>query len=372
MVLDWFFADAPTASRFFRASPATGFASAAIATASLSMGCAKTPETMISASGSTSITFTDSNTTGTDSETSGASSETAADSADATSTESGLDDTSIPDFPPIESGCIAVDLLFVVDNSESMGMYQSALTAAFPDFIDSLWSTLPGGVDLHVGITSTDFAGGCTTPEATALCQSTASAADIIGHYNQPTNATGNGVPGSQGRLYFFDSRPYFEANTDDPPDALKTWFTGAATSAGESGCSFEMPVAAASWAASAINTGPTGTNAGFFRDEGSLLVVFFLTDEPDKSPEGLDTHKQRLLDIKQECGGESCIFMAGLIPPCILDVNQKLWQFMDGWGHPEPAPWADILQVNMYGQLVGQALADLLADKCAEIPPVD
>lgn len=353
----------------------TYLASGALMGAMAMTGCSKDPGSLTSGdltSGASATTVDDASSS-TDAtmegeESSGMSS--SAGSEEASSTDTSNDTTTIPDYPPINSGCIAVDMLFVVDNSASMGQYQDQLADAFPTFIDALWDVLPPDVDMHIGITTSDFAGGCDTPEATLNCQSTADVADIVGHYIKPTDSIGNGQRGSQGRLYAFDNQFYYAASTSDDPTDLKTWFQGAARSAGEEGCTYEMPVAAAGWAANPINTGATGNNNGFFRDEGSLLVVFFLTDEPDKSPE-YDTHVQALRNIKQGCGGDECIFMAGLIPPCTLDTNQKLWQFMNAWGDPDPAPWGDIYETQMYPELVGTLLAQLLGDKCEQIPPV-
>ena len=39
-------------------------------------------------------------------------------------------------------GCTFVDLLFVIDNSPSMGPYQAALATAFPGFVDAMVSNL--------------------------------------------------------------------------------------------------------------------------------------------------------------------------------------------------------------------------------------
>ena len=56
----------------------------------------------------------------------------------------------------------------------------------------------------------------------------------------------------------------------------------------------------------------------------------------------------------------------------CTLDINQNLWKFMNEWGGEDDAPWGDIVETNMYEQLVGDLLAATLADVCMEIPPVD
>ena len=282
--------------------------------------------------------------------------------------------TGIPDLPPVASGCVAVDLLFVIDNSESMGVYQEALADAFPSFIDALYDFLPPDVSLHVGVTTTDMAGGCSTPQVNAFCQGQELASVTTMYYSEPNSGVGNGVPGSQGRLFPFAGKTFFESNTSDDAGPLKTWFDGAATSAGENGCSFEMPIAAAGWAAAPINIGATGTNKDFFRNQGALLVVFFLTDEPDHTPIARAQMVDLLRGVKSNCGETSpdeCIFMAGLVPACISESpTQNLWKFMNDWGHDTDAPWADILQVDQYETLVGETLANTLADECEKIPP--
>jgi len=264
-------------------------------------------------------------------------------------------------------GCDSVDILFVIDNSASMATYQDALADAFPGFVDAIFSKLPSGVDLHVGLTTTDFfcnGDECACPDSTIGCQSAAEFETIKMHYTPPTDGS-NGINGSQGRLFTYDGLSYFETSTDADPTALKSWFTAAATAAGELGCSFEMPVAAASYLAHPANA---MTNEGFIRDEDAVLLLFFLTDEPDKSPEPMTLYRQTLLDAKSECGGEACIITAGLVPSCIGGINQKLWQMMTAFGEDEPI-WGDIKDTDAYTEVIGAALAATLEDTCAHLP---
>ncbi len=270
-------------------------------------------------------------------------------------------DVSAPDAP---IGCEIVDFLFVVDNSQSMQTYQEQLAAEFPNFIAAAFEALPPDVDVHVGITTTDFDFNCDAAEVTGNCQTTASFDEVSSHYITP-DVMNNGGNGSQGRLFEWSGQYWFEANTSDDPAALTQWFSGAAVAAGEQGCSFEMPVAAAGWATDPANA---ETNEGFIRDEGALLVVFFLTDEPDKSPEPESVHADQLLAAKQACGGEQCIFVSGLIPDCIEGANQKLWQFMTLFDEGDP-PWGDVALTTQYSQLFGGFLAGAVADACLSIP---
>lgn len=286
----------------------------------------------------------------------------------------------LPDLPgwpgpakldlPVEDnagfGCSALDMLFVLDNSASMQTHHEALAGAFPGFIAAIFSHLPHGTDVHIGLTTTDVACKgmeCLCTDATLGCQSAASAESILSVYAPPGDGA-NGVNGSQGRLMVTDGRPYFAIRTDEDPTELISWFTSATGSVGELGCSFEMPVAAAGFVADPANN---ATNAGFIRDEGAALVVFVLTDEPDKSPDGIDTYADRLRAVKQKCGGDTCISGAGIVPACVVSGKQSLGRFLDGFG--EPSVWGDIDNPAAYVEIVERALAGAVAGACAAVP---
>ncbi|MEM7153038.1 MAG: hypothetical protein AAF799_09350 [Myxococcota bacterium] len=283
------------------------------------------------------------------------------DSLDGTTDEEKLD---TPVAPP-GGGCEYIDFLFVVDNSASMQTYQLALTEEFPSFITAMYDALPPAIDVHVGLTTTDFDAGCDASESTQNCQTNASIEDVNAHYRRPDedNDMGNGT---QGRLFEWAGQRYFETSSDDDPAELSSWFADAAVAAGEEGCSFEMPVAAAGFATHPANA---DANEGFLRDESALLIVFFLTDEPDKSPESASmVYQQMVLDAKAGCGGADCVFVSGLVPECITENNQKLWQFMNLFDEEEPQ-WGDIENTAEYSTIFGDALAAAIAEACANIP---
>jgi hypothetical protein len=262
----------------------------------------------------------------------------------------------------VTPSCQFVDLLFVIDNSPSMGPYQEALALAFPSFVDAIYDELPSGIDIHVGLTTTSFfTGSCS--EAVSNCVSTASMQEINAHYIKPT--TGNtGTNGEQGRLYRHAGKHYFAANTSDPDRApLKQWFSDAAVAAGEDGCSFEMSSAAAGYAAHPANA---TTNAGFIRDDDAVLVIIFLTDEPDKSPEGAAAYHAMITNAKQQCGGDACVLAAGIINPCTVGVNNTVWQTLNSFG--EPAIYGDIDDTANYSKVVGDALAQVVQQTCDDI----
>ncbi|MDC0667182.1 hypothetical protein [Nannocystis radixulma] len=290
-------------------------------------------------------------------------------------TTAGPEKYDLPDGPdPEVPGCGAVDVLFVIDNSKSMAQYQSALAEAFPQFVDAMIANLPESVDLHVGVTTTDFY--CTgagqeccpdnCPVGNTQCQigTTPEEVEAIDKYYVPPTSGDNGANGSQGRLFVYEGLSYFATNTDDDPAPLKAWFTGAATAAGEQGSSLEMPVAAAAYATSTTNA---VANEGFLRDSDTILLVFFLTNDPDASVEVLSTYTAMVREAKADCGGDACILTAGLIKKCVPDENQKLWQFMKAFG--EPPIWGDIEDKAGYVDVVGDALAATIGDACIHIP---
>lgn len=269
------------------------------------------------------------------------------------------------------TGCVAVDLLFVIDNSPSMGPYQEALSAAFPLFVDEMVAALPVGTDLHVGITNTSFfVGNCS--ESTNNCKSTSSEQEIQSHYVPPTQMN-NGENGGQGRLFQWEGKGFFAADTADDPAALKAWFSAAATAAGETGCSFEMPAAAAGWAADPANA---ATNAGFLRDEGAVLMVFVLSDEPDKSAEPVSQWVDKLVAAKAGCGGLECILAAGLVSDFCYDnaADTTLKDFLESFSEPPIIGSIGSVFPNDpppdYSGVVGQALAQVIGQKCDEIEP--
>jgi hypothetical protein len=266
--------------------------------------------------------------------------------------------------------CGFLDLLFVIDNSASMHGPQADLAAAFPGFIDAVYANIPENTDLHVGIVNTAFFVGSTS-ESTSNCVSSESPQSIYdNYYDPPTEIPDNGENGGQGRLFEHSGLTYFSINTSDSSQPLKDWFSAAAVACGEAGSSFEMPAAAAGWAAHPANA---TANAGFFRDEDAVLLIFFITDEPDKSPNGDPAGGETVQDYhdwiaaqKTVCGGDQCILTAGLTGFCTKDQD-PLWLLMNSFGEP-PVAVGDIHDSASYVDVVGTALAEFLAETCAEI----
>ncbi|HET6582136.1 MAG TPA: hypothetical protein VFG69_01790, partial [Nannocystaceae bacterium] len=265
-------------------------------------------------------------------------------------------------------GCDAVDLLFVIDNSGSMQPYQDALAQTFPLFVDAIVANLPVGTDLHVGITNTSFG----SPQAGGIGSSGCSNAALndealASHYPPPSQP--NGQNGGQGRLFEWDGQTFFAANTADDPAPLSAWFTAAATAIGEQGSNWEMVAAGAGFVAHPDNA---AANAGFLRDEGAVLVVFVLTDEVDNSPESAAVYHDLLVAAKSGCGGDLCIVPAGLVPPCVqVTEDNVLFELLHSFDQdPVLGDIGTPESTEHYPDILGDALAQVIAQTCDEIRP--
>jgi len=273
----------------------------------------------------------------------------------------------------LTDGCTGVDILFVIDNSSSMCFYQQALAQAFPFFADAIYGALPSGTDLHVAVTTSAFCTGGSHGEQNCVASEPQSTIDTVFVSPSEGMVAGNGY---QGRLLDFNGKKFYTANTGDAASkaALKQWFGGAATSVGCQGCAFDFTVGGAAYAADPINA---ATNAGFFRDEGTVLLLFFLTDEADHSPEGLSLYHDKLTAVKSKCGGDACIITGGLLSNWCNGpmATTNVWKFLNMFG--EPPVWGDItggkfpggmVDPQVYVKVIADALAPIVQQTCGEI----
>jgi len=158
-----------------------------------------------------------------------------------------------------------LDLLFVVDNSETMSPKQQQMLMSFQKLMAHL-SNMRGGLpSFHLGVISTDVGVGLN---AVPTCNIAGDAGDL-------------------------QNKPRFDG-CDRPDDAfirndgINTNHDGSLEQAfsciaplGTQGCKFEQPLESMRLAIDGFNA----TNNGFMRDDAALGVVF-LTDEDDCSVE--------------------------------------------------------------------------------------
>jgi hypothetical protein len=189
--------------------------------------------------------------------------------------------------------CVAtlrpVDVLVVVDDSNSMLEEQQALTVAFPELVRQLVTgdlepdgerDFPPAQDLHVGVVTTDMGSGGN---------------EIPGCADPDFGDDGRlrSEPSPSGPSVCEESYPTFlEFEAGGALSRFRESFTCVAM-AGVDGCGFEQPLEAAlkaltpSTVETRFHAGTAGhgdgANAGFLRDE-SVLVVLLVTDEDDCS----------------------------------------------------------------------------------------
>ena len=289
------------------------------------------------------------------------------------STEGSGDPTGMAD------NCSSIDLLFVVDNSSSMEPYQAALAQAFPEFADAIVEALPSGVSIHVGVTSTEMGFSSMGSNEYSYVNGDAVSCVAVGDGDQPAasfyqtpDVSPTVTNGAQGRLYVAGGIPYFDFNTDDPPaviDNLEAWFAQAAQ-IGEFGSQVEMSAAAAAWATDPVNA---GSNAGFLRDDGSVLVLFFIQDEHDQTPVGeAAALVQKIADAKTECGGFDCVVGGGFVMEDCLDLT-PLGAIFDAIGPgaiTEVLPAEGAIGPEIFEETLRDTLTGIIADTCDVVLP--
>ncbi|MBK6921673.1 MAG: hypothetical protein IPH07_30020 [Deltaproteobacteria bacterium] len=196
-----------------------------------------------------------------------------------------------PEDPCGDDACISVstlqrsvDILFVIDNSGSMGVEQGTLAANFPAFVEVL-EQQQFGASYRIGITTTDAGGALRVSSCrerlwefvfddnagTYIDESFAGCLASCGHDAVATVATGADAVG----------QPWIEQTADGSnlgdglsiADAMRC-----AGPQGINGSGFEAPLESMY----GVLQG-NGNSAGFLRDE-ALLAIVFVTDENDCS----------------------------------------------------------------------------------------
>ncbi|MBW1872366.1 MAG: hypothetical protein JRJ19_09890, partial [Deltaproteobacteria bacterium] len=161
-----------------------------------------------------------------------------------------------------------VDILWVVDNSASMGEEQTNLANNFGSFIAFINNSL---IDYHIGVISTDM----DNPDHSGKLQ---------------------GSPLVIDRDTLPDPQTAFAANV----------------MVGSAGGGYEMGVLAAHNALTEPLAGVGGFNEGFLRDTASLAVIF-VSDEDDHSYGGIDYYIRFFSSLK-DVGNENNVIVAAIV----------------------------------------------------------
>ncbi len=215
-------------------------------------------------------------------------------------TTGGASDTSIdPGPPPV--GPAAIDILFVLDNSGSMGEEQGALAASIDSMVTALEQV--GGVSYRIGVTTTDDGNSwcySTSPEAGALELSSCRqrTGEFVFNGVEPIDATELACT----NVCALEEIPLLATTTHvDGTPSIRPWIevgpggtnldgvgVGDALRCsmpqGLAGCGFESPLESAKKAILRSND-PGDAQFGFIRPDAHLAIVI-VTDETDCSSE--------------------------------------------------------------------------------------
>ena len=174
--------------------------------------------------------------------------------------------------------CDKVDILFVVDNSGSMGDNQQNLVNNFSKFADNIRTALGEDTDYHVGVVTSDaYSGNDPT------CSQLGALVTQTGGDESSNRSCG---PFKSGRFLSKD-------------DALVSGFQCIAQ-VGSSGNGNEDVIGAAAASLAHVVNAPGACNAGFLRPD-SLLVLVLITDEDTVT--GSETATQLLAELGQSVG---------------------------------------------------------------------
>lgn len=193
-----------------------------------------------------------------------------------------------------DKGCRKLDLLFVIDNSDSMEDEQANLARSFTGFVGVMRQVLEA-TDYHIMVVTTG--GDADDEDEPAL--GVEACEDIRGAGRRRSE---QGVDcGIAGGL------PYMTA---EQPDLEETFSCLALV--GTDGAIFERPMEAVLAATGPALNAPGRCNAGFLRDD-AILVVTFITDEEDRRSDGDPADwRQALLDAKS--GNADALVLLGLV----------------------------------------------------------
>lgn len=259
--------------------------------------------------------------------------------------------------------CSAMDILFVIDNSGSMGQEQENLVANFPQFIEVMNGF---GLDYRVGVTTTGVSKDWTD--------------------GTPIGNIPDDQDGDDGELQLGNGcnmpRRWLEGTDTD----VSSIFSCVAE-VGTSGPADEMPLAAMKLA---LGARMSDTNAGFLRED-ALLGVVILTDENDCSrednnfnvpftedicdeTESVSTYVNALDAVKGDRGRWATAVIAGMGPgDCSsalgsADEAGRLINFVDQTG--ANAVMSSICDGDLAGAL--QDALDTFDNACKSFPPID
>jgi hypothetical protein len=252
-----------------------------------------------------------------------------------------------------------LDILFVIDDSRSMGNEQNSLASNFERLIEQIQSIEHGLPDLHIGVVSTDLGigphavpgDGCTATGKMGMLQSSAPEGEIC---TVPTDRFIIDIQGKEGERL----RNYQGTLTETFSCIARL---------GDQGCGYEQPLEAMRRALQFEQQ-----SGGFLR-AGARLAVIFVTDEDDCSTRDLAMFDRSRTDLGPDNGyrcfeygvtcdqadpralGEHSSCRPRQDSPYIYDISEYV-EFLRGLkAHPD----RDILVAGIIGKSIDPIVVD-------------
>jgi hypothetical protein len=269
-------------------------------------------------------------------------------------------DGNLPDSA-VKDECKKMDVVFVVDDSGSMGGAQVKLRANFPRMVDTLnaFKTKSGAdLDYRLAVTSTDT----DAANASRFPQRTRSFADGNrgGFVTTPFTSCD---PGGSGRAWL------------ERTDANVANAFGCRAGLGTGGSGTEKPLDAL---VTSLSDRAADSNKDFVRED-ALLAFFILTDEEDSSTATAQSVIQKLDLLKKVRGRWAGALISGQKSGSCSTTDHsavqapKLHQLVEGAADPATGKnnviWRTICQ-DTYDTAVKDAL-DTFTVACLNLPPL-
>jgi len=208
-----------------------------------------------------------------------------------TAKEAAIPDQDNKDYPIIYA-CNTIDILFVIDNSNTMELEQNNLITNFPKFIQTIEAITPPIKSYHVGVICTDIGAGPYKDYKT--CQPGGDDGKLQ-HAPKGTNCD-----------------PYYVKWLKGPGATKLAKDFGCIAQLGLGGCGFEQQMESA---LRALSNHPY--NKGFIRKDAPLAIIF-ITDEDDCSAKDLTIFDPKSTDPLPS----RCIKQANKLHPVSRYIN--------------------------------------------------
>jgi hypothetical protein len=171
-----------------------------------------------------------------------------------------------------------IDILFMIDNSNSMDLSQANLRRNFPRFMDVLKGLRDGLPDVHIAVVSSDMGAGNNDNGG---CNATGGDNGLF-HFTVGAGATGTTTTGLEpGAKFIASTGGLGNPQSNFAGDITEVFQAIAPIGAG--GCGYENQLRSIARALGADGFDPPADNAGFLRKDAYLGIVM-ITNEDDCS----------------------------------------------------------------------------------------